>query len=352
MSIIQSLNENKLAARYSLLPKNLQGILASQDLHSSVDTIGAAFEIPAENLPYLRAIVGLVFMGFLELDAVVDELRELLGVDEERARAIEDRVYNELFAPYQPDIEAVYLPPDNVRPGENLSPTAPAGPTLNLRVAPASLPAVAMPAALLPKPSMPASGGTAAPSGSAPAPFILQKSTAAEQIVKDSGFRLNLDPKLFGGGPSRPVMPQPPKVARLELGATALPKPQAAQNSPAEPQRIVHYTAPDSVAGIKAAPLPSPAVPLSAPAPAAASPAAPKFQEPAPVPAAASPSSAPPAPQTSPAKPDGSKKLPVLDLRPHQGAGSPQPPAGLPVASAHPAFGELNLKKEDKASAL
>ncbi len=337
MSILQVLNTNELAARWATIPQSIKGVLSSADIKAKVEEIGTSAGVPADKIPELQTIVATVFLGLLDIDLVWDESQERFGITKEQAYTLTDRLYDEIFSASMKEIESIYAPLVSTNESSpNSSVPAPlrnaSGPTLNLRPQPAPMPVTAgggqmgggmvqKPAAI---PSMPQSQVPSSPlaahapaAPATPAPFILQKNTVAETVVKDSGFRLNLDPKMFGGGPSRPAVPPPPKPARLELGATpykpAAPVGNSITNTSLTGQthlapKVVHYTAPENPGGIKAAPLP------------------PK----APVPIAPS------------------KEATTLDLRPKTPQTEAKPPAGLPIADTHPATLDLAPKKEDK----
>ncbi len=328
--IIPSVSEEQLKERFQVLPQELADALVSPSLKAAVESLVSTYGLPEEGGAALKFLVSMVFMGYIDPDELGKELAGALGLKDEDGKALVLRLNREIWGPYRSAIQSTKA--------STSAAAASLSPVLNLKSMPAPMPVTAFPMA--PASSVilstakdlpsPASKKTSAPTNNeqrttnAPPPFILQKSGAPEAVVQSSSFRLNLDPKMFGGGPSRPVAPPPPppRVAELELGRTEKKDLSKGASIPALPPRVVHYSEAKGSLGI----MPMPASmrpPDGQPVPSA--PKAPPSEMKVPASPATAMPSVPKSPPPPPRPSEGAPPAPVRPVAP-----PPSPPGGVP----------------------
>jgi hypothetical protein len=295
--ILATLTEEQIVRQIIAVSPVLQAALDDAAIKEVIDTIGTQAGISKELLPLLEMLVSLVFTGLLRPNLMAGEIEEMFKLTTPAAMAMVARIQLEVLNVFKAELDALY----SLKP---IPSTATSSSTLNLKPTPSRpAPLPQGNTVVIPKTTQGSEVPAAIPnipsgpiSNSVPKPFILQKETSAEAIVKNSKFKLDLDPKLFDHAatmPSAVTVPAPPRVrpAELELGKAGEKKeiPSTPKVSVAPVARVIHYTDVQSSLGVAPAPAIKPVSPTPIMAAPAVNPVKPEVKT-VPTPIAPSPS--------------------------------------------------------------
>lgn len=223
--------------RFLTLPDNIKKILSSERTMETVSQIAQTHLLDEEKELMLEQLVGLIFLGFLPITELAQEIKENILLNEANAMALAQDLHFEIFQNI-PELEKFYRPwptpskTPELKPTNNqrveIKPTAPV-PTGTIKIPIPSAPTesikTAVPAAKPIPPAPPITKPSEPPIAPPLQPFILYKKEEqrpiAQSIIKD---------KISGEIASAIKSVPPALAARLETAPVN-------QESP----KIVHY---------------------------------------------------------------------------------------------------------------
>jgi len=93
--------------RYERLPQRLQSAIFDESLSAEILEIGRNFNLPENRSSDLLKTTGMVFLGFLPLKDLPNELKEKLAVDGKMAISIAKELESKVFWVYKEMIEKI-----------------------------------------------------------------------------------------------------------------------------------------------------------------------------------------------------------------------------------------------------
>lgn len=264
--------ENQALKRWDTLPEDLREALYSEANSDFLWKTCNDENIPDKKIYQIAKVTGYVLLGFLHPEDVAQSIVELLKIDSQTAKSIEEALNKRIFTPLRADIDKVYSPLSKAEATSTES-SPKVLRDVNVSLKPAIMPVTNAPTAPAPKPSTLSDVGwskssptgpgiklTPSPSTPAvpqvaaipvpipssvppaePAPMILHEDTTFKAAEKNAGFTLSRPGSGAEVHMSQGATQAPTRPAVLEFGGVKAP---AAPNKPsATPSsNAVHYT--------------------------------------------------------------------------------------------------------------
>ena len=117
------LSEQQINSRYRTLPRNLRDVLDSSNIAEIVNRICSTQHLSPERTQSVSMLIGMVILGFLHLEDLVNEIHFETGIDKRVATFIAAEIDRKIFAPIRQDLEKNYSPAGAV--AEEGAPPAP-----------------------------------------------------------------------------------------------------------------------------------------------------------------------------------------------------------------------------------
>ena len=108
--MIQEIPRKQILDRFDSLPKNLRDALLSPNLNDEIWRIGRLNHLDDEKISRLSLVAGRVFMGFLDTDDAVKEIKDYVQLPSALADSITRELRRKIFSFYEADIAKVYSP--------------------------------------------------------------------------------------------------------------------------------------------------------------------------------------------------------------------------------------------------
>lgn len=100
--------KEQITAQYKKLPADLQKLVVSENLGIEIQLIGRDAGITPEQALDVEDVVVSVLMGTSHPKDFIRNIQSKIGVDEERARAIAEKVNEEIFQPVRESLKIVH----------------------------------------------------------------------------------------------------------------------------------------------------------------------------------------------------------------------------------------------------